>query len=118
MARILLADDETAARDLVRASLAADGHQVTTADNGAEALALLRAGAFDLLLSDIQMPEMDGLTLAETALAAYPALRVILMSGHAGGFQKAETLRPKLKAVLAKPVSPHDLRAAIASALA
>jgi two-component system, cell cycle response regulator CpdR len=117
MARILLADDETAARDLVRASLVADGHQVTSADNGAEALVLLGASHFDLLLSDIQMPEMDGLTLAEAALAANPDLRVVLMSGHAQGFQKAENLKPRLKAVLAKPISPSDLKMAVAAAL-
>jgi two-component system, cell cycle response regulator CpdR len=119
MARILLADDETAARDLVRATLVADGHVVTSADDGAEALAKLTAapGTFDLLLSDIQMPVMDGLTLAQSAIAAHPNLRVVLMSGFADGFQKAEQLKPRLSAVLSKPVSPADLRAAILAAL-
>lgn len=118
MARILLADDETAGRDLARATLAADGHQVDVADNGADALKMLTAGGFDLLVTDIQMPEMDGLTLAERAMAALPGLRVVLMSGYADGFAKAEALKPRLKAVLAKPVSPADLKKAVAGALA
>jgi two-component system, cell cycle response regulator CpdR len=118
MARILLADDEPTGRDLARATLAADGHQVSVADNGVDALQLLTASPFDLLLSDIQMPEMDGLTLAAKAMAALPDLRVVLMSGYADGFAKAEALKPRLRAVLAKPVSPADLRKAVASALA
>jgi two-component system, cell cycle response regulator CpdR len=118
MARILLADDEAAGRDLARATLVADGHNVSVADNGADALMMLKAGGYDLLVSDIQMPEMDGLTLAEKALATLPQLRVILMSGYADGFAKAESLKPRLSAVLAKPVSPADLKKAVAGALA
>jgi two-component system, cell cycle response regulator CpdR len=118
MARILLADDEPTGRDLARAILAADGHQISVADNGADALQMLSTGQFDLLVSDIQMPEMDGLTLAEKALSILPGLRVILMSGYAEGFAKAETLKPRLRAVLAKPVSPADLRKAVTGALA
>jgi two-component system, cell cycle response regulator CpdR len=119
MARILLADDETVARELIRGTLVADGHTVASADDGSEALAKLTAApnTFDLLLSDIQMPIMDGLTLAQTAMAAHPALKVILMSGFADGFQKAEQLKPRLSAVLSKPVSPADLRLAVAQAL-
>jgi two-component system, cell cycle response regulator CpdR len=119
MARILLADDETGARDLIQATLVADGHSVTSADDGGEAMAHLAAaaGGFDLLISDIQMPVLDGLSLAQRAMAIHPGLRVVLMSGYAEGFQKAEQLKPRLSAVLSKPVSPADLRAAIAAAL-
>lgn len=118
MARILLADDEAAGRDFARATLEAAGHQVSAADNGADALAMLSSSVFDLLISDIQMPEMDGLTLAERALRKDPALRIVLMSGYADGFAKAESLRPRLRAVLAKPVSPAELKAAVVRALA
>jgi two-component system, cell cycle response regulator CpdR len=118
MARILIADDEVSGRDLTRAMLEAAGHAVACADNGADALAALTAGPFDLLISDIQMPEMDGLTLAAKALEQRPSLRVILMSGYADGFAKAEALKPRLRAVLAKPVAAADLKAAVAAALA
>jgi CheY-like chemotaxis protein len=118
MARILIADDEAAGRDMTRAMLEAAGHNVACADNGVDALAALTAESFDLMISDIQMPEMDGLTLATKALALKPSLRIILMSGYADGFAKAEALKPRLKAVLAKPVAPADLKAAVSAALA
>lgn len=119
MARILLADDDAAMRNALEASLVADGHQVVSADNGADALMILTAGpqSFRVLISDVQMPELDGFALAEKALALNPSLRVILMSGYAEGFKKAENLKPRLAAVLTKPVSRDDLRSALAAAL-
>ena len=84
MARILLADDDTAMRSALEASLAADGHQVVSADNGADALMILTASPqkFQALISDVQMPELDGFALAEKAFALSPNLRVVLMSGR------------------------------------
>jgi two-component system, cell cycle response regulator CpdR len=116
MARVLLADDDASARDLMARTLSADGHQVATADNGAEALAKL-AGGFDVLLTDVEMPEMDGLALATAALATHPGLRVILMSGHASGLEKAAPLKDRLAARLTKPIAPETLRAAVTNAL-
>jgi CheY-like chemotaxis protein len=116
MARILLVDDDVAARDLMARTLTGDGHTVTTADNGADALRLLGQG-FDLLLSDVQMPEVDGPTLAEQALAAQPGLKVILMSGLTGGFDRAIALTSRLAAQLAKPIAPETLKASVRKAL-
>ena len=83
MARILLADDDAATRDLVRRALATDGHTVSSTQDGTEALDKLREapGGFDLLITDVQMPGLDGIALAETALAGSPQLRIVLMSG-------------------------------------
>jgi two-component system, cell cycle response regulator CpdR len=119
MARILLADDEAFTRDLVQKALTADGHHVVTAEDGADALAALKAdpAGFDLLLSDIQMPIMDGFSLAEQATALSPTLALILMSGFADGFQRADALKPRLTAVLTKPVALDALRAAVRTAL-
>lgn len=116
MARILLVDDDIAARDLIARTLLVDGHAVTTADNGAEALARLSAG-FDLVLTDVQMPEVDGLQFAAQALSSHPGLKIVLMSGLAGGFDKAAHLTPCLAGTLTKPMSPDQLRAAVRSAL-
>jgi two-component system, cell cycle response regulator CpdR len=118
MARILLADDDSAMRNALEASLIADGHQVVSADNGADAHAILAAGPqkFHVLISDVQMPEMDGFQLAEKALAMSPSLRIVLMSGFADGFKQGEALKPRLAAMLTKPVSREALRAAIAGA--
>ena len=119
MARILLADDDTAVRNALEATLTADGHQVISADNGADALMILSAGpqSFHVLISDVQMPELDGFALAEKALTLNPSLAVVLMSGYAEGFRKADALKPRLAAILTKPVSRDDLRAALAAAL-
>jgi two-component system, cell cycle response regulator CpdR len=116
MARILLADDDTAIRSALETSLMADGHQVVSADNGADAYAILAAGPqkFQVLISDVQMPELDGFQLAEKALALSPNLRVVLMSGFADGFKQGEALKARLAAMLTKPVSRDALRAAIA----
>ena len=71
MARILLADDDTATRDLVRRALEADGHSVHVTQDGSEALeAVEGSGAqkFDVLVSDVEMPLLDGVALAQRAL--------------------------------------------------
>jgi CheY-like chemotaxis protein len=119
MARILLADDEAATRDLLRRALEAEGHVVTTAEDGQEALDRLLAegGRIELLISDVQMPLIDGITLVEKALAAVPGLSVILMSAHAGGLQRAAALQPRLKATVSKPFTLDAMRATVKAAL-
>ena len=74
MPRVLIADDEDSMRSLVARAIAMDGHSTVTAQDGAEALEILtsEAGAFDLLLTDIQMPVMDGIALALTAARDFP----------------------------------------------
>jgi two-component system, cell cycle response regulator CpdR len=120
MARILLADDDAATRDLVHRALAIDGHAVTLTQDGAEALEKLQQvpGGFDLLISDVQMPALDGIALAEQAFDAQPKLRVILMSGFADELDRAEHLKAKISRVLSKPVTLEQIRAAVKVALA
>ena len=62
MARILVAEDENAVREFVRRALVHHGHEVTVANDGAEALAMLAQSPVDLVLADIRMPVMDGVT--------------------------------------------------------
>ena len=77
MARILIAEDEEGLRSLVARALVQDGHAVTTANDGAEALDVLtrEQGAFELLLTDIRMPIMDGIALALAAARDHPKSR-------------------------------------------
>lgn len=119
MARILLADDDAAMRSVLAATLAADGHDIVTAENGAEAFTQLveLPQAFQLLISDVQMPELDGFALAERVLALKHAPAVVLMSGHADGFARGDAVRSRLAAMLTKPVSRDVLRATVAKAL-
>lgn len=120
MARILLADDDAATRDLVKRALATDGHAVTSTQDGTEALDAITAGPanFDLLISDVQMPGLDGIGLAEHALGAAPGLRIILMSGFAGELDRAGHLKGKLSKVIIKPFTLDEIRTAVKAALA
>src|SRR4029077_7442875 len=83
MARILIAEDEDAIRGLVARALLQDGHDVMTANDGAEALDVLarEQGAFELLLADIRMPVMDGIALALATARDHPRLVIALMTG-------------------------------------
>jgi two-component system, cell cycle response regulator CpdR len=119
MARILLADDDAATRALVERALAVDGHVVTSTQDGAEALERLQAaGSYDVLISDVQMPAVDGIALAEKGLAAQPKLKVILISGFADELDRAEHLKSKVARVVAKPITLEGIRAAVKAALA
>lgn len=118
MARILLADDDAATRDLVERALTTDGHAVTSTQDGAEALERLEApDSFDLLISDVQMPAVDGIALAEKGLAVQPKLRVILISGFADELDRAKHVRSKVASVVAKPITLEGIRAAVKAAL-
>ena len=120
MATILLADDDAAMRDLIRRALEGEGHTVIAAEDGTEALELLlaKAGAVNLLISDIDMPGLNGIELAGKAIASAPAIRLILMSGLTSGFAGTDQLKPHLRQMLSKPFSLDSLRLAVKSALA
>src|SRR5260370_2003450 len=91
MPRVLIADDEDSMRTLVARAIAMDGHATVTAEDGAEALEILsrEPGAFDLLLTDIQMPVIDGIALALTAARDFPPLTLLFLTGFAD--QRART---------------------------
>jgi two-component system, cell cycle response regulator CpdR len=119
MARILLADDDAATRNLVQRALATDGHTVISTQDGTEAAEKLRdtPSGFDLLVTDVQMPGLDGIALAQSGLAANSKLRVILMSGFADELGRADDLKGKVSRVLTKPFTLEQIRAAVKAAL-
>jgi two-component system cell cycle response regulator CpdR len=119
MARVLIADDEESMRMLVARAIGMDGHTTITAQDGAEALEILARedGAFDLLLSDIQMPVMDGIALALAAARDFPRLTILLMTGFADQRERASNLNAIAHDVISKPFSVADIRAAVADAL-
>ena len=120
MPRVLIADDEDSVRALVARAIAMDGHDVVTAEDGAEALEILEreSGAFDLLLTDIQMPVMDGIALALTAARDFPDLTILLMTGFADQRERASGLNAIVHDVVTKPFSVNDIRTAVTAALA
>src|SRR5690242_8510500 len=107
MPRILIADDEESMRVLVARAIAMDGHDIVTAQDGAEALDILSRddGAFDLLLTDIQMPVMDGIALALSAARDFPDLTILLMTGYAAQRERASNLAAIAHDVISKPFS-------------
>ena len=118
MARILLADDDRSALDLVRRALEADGHTVATADDGTEAVARLgTAGPFDVLVADVQMPGLDGIAVAATALVALPSIGLVLMSGYPEVLDRARALGGRAVRVLTKPFSMEQMRTAVREVL-
>jgi len=120
MPKVLIADDEDSMRQLVARAIAMDGHETVTAQDGAEALEILTRedGAFDLLLTDIQMPVMDGIALALSAARDFPGLTILLMTGFADQRERASNLNALVHDVVTKPFSVADIRTAVADALA
>src|ERR1700726_4034067 len=119
MPRVLIVDDEDSMRMLVARAIAMDGHDIATAGDGAEALEILSSeqGAFDLLLTDIQMPVMDGIALALAAARDFPDLTILLMTGFADQRERAAGLHAIAHDVVTKPFSVADIRTAVADAL-
>ena len=118
MAKILVTEDEDTLRKFVARALRLDGHETHEAGDGAEGLEMLCEGPFDLLLSDIRMPVMDGIELAHQASAKFPDLKILLMTGYAEQRERADDLSTKIIDVVSKPFALPDIRKAVARALA
>lgn len=109
MARILVAEDERAVREFVRRALENRGHQVTMVEDGIEALSALGGADYDLLLTDIVMPGMDGIALALKVARERPGLRILLMSGYAAERQRAHNLDELIHRVIPKPFTLREI---------
>ena len=119
MPRVLIADDEEPCARWWRAPLRGLSRHRHRAGRRRGAEILNREpGAFDLLLTDIQMPVMDGIALALTAARDFPELTILLMTGFADQRERAHGLNAIVHDVITKPFSVADIRAAVAAALA
>lgn len=112
-ARLLLVEDDLDNRDLTRELLEYAGHSVVAAANGAEALAALAEGHFALLVTDVGLPDINGVDLAREIRARQPGIGVILLTGYT---LPASTL-PDTE-VLEKPVEPETLERVVQKVLA
>lgn len=119
MARILLTEDDEPVRLFVKRALEMDSHKVVTAADGAEGLAILitEKGAFDLLLTDIKMPVMDGIALALAAARDFPELTILLMTGYADQRERASNLKALIYDVVTKPFTLPQIRTKVMEAL-
>jgi two-component system, cell cycle response regulator CpdR len=115
MARILLVDDEPSVRAPLTRALQIDGHSVVEAVDGADALERFTTdeAGFDLLVSDIRMPVMDGIALTLSVAAERPGFPIILMTGYAEQRERARELEGLVEDVLTKPFPLAEFRAAI-----
>lgn len=109
MSRILLAEDDETMRKFLARSLEKAGYQVVSVSQGTDALPLLAGGGFDLLLTDIVMPGMDGIELARRATKMHPDLLVMFITGFAAVAMDKSKERPAHSKVLQKPFHLKDL---------
>jgi len=112
MIRILLAEDDTAMRTYLTRALEKAGYSVVAVGSGAEAMPFMRTEIFDLLVSDIVMPEMDGIELAKRCNALSPRTKVMFITGFAAVSMRANREAPQAR-MLSKPFHLRDLVAEI-----
>ena len=112
MARILLAEDDGSMREYLQRALERVGYDVDAVGCGTEAMPLLEADRYDLLLTDIVMPEMDGIELAQKASAIDPDIRVMFITGFAAVALQSGRAAPEAK-MLSKPFHLKDLVAEV-----
>ena len=119
MARILIVEDDESVRIFTARAIAAGGHEVETAEDGDLGLSSIRdaGGGYDLVLSDIRMPAMDGIEMAKRAAGEFPGLRILLMTGYAEQRERAADLERIVIDVVAKPFTLNDIRTRVQQAL-
>jgi DNA-binding response OmpR family regulator len=115
MARILVVEDDDSVRTFTARALAASGHTVDTAEDGEDGLdKIIRvAGTYDLVLSDIRMPMMDGIAMARAAAASFPSMRIMLMTGYADQRERAVEVERVVCTVVQKPFTLAEIRARV-----
>ena len=103
MAQILVAEDDESVRTFISRALQQRGHQVLAVEDGFEALEALNKDSFDLLITDIVMPGLDGIELALKASSDLPGMPILLMTGYSAERQRAHNLEELIFEVITKP---------------
>jgi two-component system, cell cycle response regulator CpdR len=119
MARILIAEDDDTLRELLVRALGEDSDVLTESADGATALDALSEsnGEFDLLLSDVKMPKVDGIELALATGRNHPDIAIMLMTGYAEQRERAHGLDALVQDVIFKPFSIEQIKGAVREAL-
>jgi excisionase family DNA binding protein len=115
--RILVVDDEESIRELLAKTLALAEYDVETVGEARSALERLRLGTYDLLIADLRMPGMDGLTLIREARRLHPPLRVIIITGYSSEASAIEAVNLGVVGYLVKPFRVPQVLSAVARAL-
>jgi CheY-like chemotaxis protein len=117
--RLLVVDDESGIRDLLKRHLTFLGYQVETAGNGKHAIEKLGEQKFDVIISDIQMPEMDGIELLRTIKAEYPMVHTIMITGYVTLDNALACMRLGADTLVFKPLTDlEELEQAVEKAIA
>jgi DNA-binding response OmpR family regulator len=106
---ILVADDEPSVRQFVERALNYAGYAVTAVPDGNAALDALTKRSYDLLLTDIVMPDLDGIALSLKAAKDYPGMKILMMSGYSNQRQRAHNLDFLAHEVISKPFSLDEI---------
>ncbi|MBV9330949.1 MAG: response regulator [Alphaproteobacteria bacterium] len=109
MAHILLAEDDESLRKFLAAALVRAGHEVSDFGDGDEAFECLKSDRFDLLLTDIVMPGMDGIELAKRAAEMQSAMKIMFITGFAAVALHPSANAPKQAKVLSKPFHLREI---------
>lgn len=115
MAKILSVDDSKVIRDLIKSILVENGHIVVTADDGVEGLAAARAEQFDLILSDINMPNMTGISMVSKIrrLPEYEYVPIVMLTTEGSDYKKSKAKNIGATGWLQKPFDPERLMKAV-----
>ncbi len=116
--RILVAEDNPAVREFIVRALQSRGLPVTAVADGQQALAVLDKESFDALVTDIVMPNVDGIALALKATRQYPNLKIVMISGYAQERMRAHNLDALVHRIIAKPFSLEEICEAVEDVLA
>ena len=114
---ILIVDDDQVIRDLLAEGLSGSGYRCETACNGAESLRKLRASSFDLVVSDIDMPEMDGVRLLQEIKKTHPDTEIIMLTGVVDVDIAIQSMRLGAYDYLTKPFNLVEVRITVERAL-
>lgn len=114
---ILVVDDELLIRDLLYDFFSGQGWEISVAENGEKALEVIKQKKIDLVLSDIKMPQMDGLTLTSHLKESHPEIPVVLMTGYPSVDTAVTALRAKVEDYVVKPFNINQLYKLIESKL-
>jgi CheY-like chemotaxis protein len=116
-AKVLVAEDNPAVREFIVRSLSSAGYAVTAAIDGQQALDILAREKFNVLISDIVMPNVDGVALAMKAVKQFPDIKIVMISGYAQERLRAHNLDTLVHKIIAKPFSLEEICDAVKNAL-
>lgn len=117
MAQILIAEDQDSVREFIIRTLEMHGHTVRSAKDGAEAYDILQHGGTEVLVSDIRMPIMDGISLALKAKGEQPDIKILLITGYSAELKRAYNISQLVDGILSKPFTAEQIHEAVLGVL-